>query len=65
MTLYAEMLEAGVDTDNHESDLYVEFTPEAAAIMAIHPDQKFTTFLDRITGKVWMDIPFKFDPWWT
>jgi len=68
MSIYTEMVQAGIQIDCHESDLYVIDCPESRAILANHgkrPDdwnvQQFTSQLD---GKGWLDIPFQYSPFW-
>ncbi len=65
-SVYRDMVAAGVKTDSHESDLYVEATPEARAVLARHPihEQNAKTFQHAETGKLWLDIPFAFEPFW-
>lgn len=74
-TLYEDLIAAGVATDNHESDLYFEATPVAREIMQRRglinrtgkrraESQSFQFFVSNVDGKVWVDAPFGFDPWW-
>jgi len=63
MSIYTELKDAGIETDNHESDLYCLKTEEAKAIIKKH-EHSFTTFISQIDGKQWLDIPFAFDPFW-
>lgn len=63
MTLYQICKAKGLPLDNHESDLYVQDSPEAVeAVRAT--GHSFSRFLNKIDGKVWLDIPFAYDPWW-
>lgn len=69
MSLYTELIEAGIDTSNHESDLYFPASPEALSILDRHPTQKAnaTRFHNQAppnVGQLWVDVPFAFDPWW-
>ena len=65
MTIYEQMKAAGVQIDNHESDLYV---PVNAATMQILDGyehiQNVTTFIAQGTDEKWYDIPFAYDPFW-
>ena len=64
-SLYTLLLEAGCKLDNHESDLYVLDTPEARAIIiAQHPAVSFAPFRSQVDGRIWLDLPFHFAPWW-
>lgn len=67
MTLYREMIEAGVETDSHESDLYVLATPEAREILARHPTEAKNArgFVSAVDKRFWIDIPFAYEPFWT
>ena len=65
-SLYLELVAAGCVLDNHESDLYVEDTEAARAIIGRFPQEQgnLTSFTSQIDQKPWLDIPFAFDPWW-
>lgn len=68
MTLYDELKAAGVEIDNHESDLYFPVTEATKAILA-KPEHKAhrkiaTAFLSNVTHTLWFDVPFAFEPWW-
>ena len=60
---YHALLELGVPIDNHESDLYAEATPEALAIVKAS-GWSWSTFTNQITGTLWIDVPFAFEPFW-
>lgn len=66
MSLYTDLIEAGVEVSNHESDLYFPRTPETVAILLKHPVQKSIAqnFRNQITKTTWIDVPFAFDPFW-
>lgn len=65
MSIYKQMIEAGVEISNHSSDLYVPVNDVTRAIVA---DYEFannvTTFRSNVDGKQWYDIPFAFEPYW-
>lgn len=65
-SLHHDLVTAGLQLDNHESDLYVEDTPEARAILARHPTHRTNArpFQHAVTGKLWLDVPFAFEPFW-
>lgn len=64
-TLMQEIIDAGVEIDHHESDLYVKVTPESRKIVDAYEFRcNVTTFRSRIDGTTWYDIPFAFDPFW-
>lgn len=66
ISLYKELVAAGVEVSNHESDLYVPITPETTAILDRFPLQKgnATTFKSNTDGAMMFDVPFAFDPAW-
>ena len=65
MTIYQELKKAGVELDNHESDLYAKVTPESIEILNNYKyKDNVTRFNNKIDKKVWFDIPFAFDPYW-
>lgn len=66
MTLYDEMIAAGIAVDNHESDLYVLDCPKSREILKRYPTQQSnaTSFVSNVDSKRWIDIPFAFDPFW-
>jgi len=64
MSLYKELVEAGIDINSHESDLYCPVTPESTEILARYPEVGWTTFTHQRTGTRWYDVPFMYDPWW-
>lgn len=68
MTLYEELKSKGHELDHHESDLYVRDTREARAILANHGKRvdgwNVQRFQSNIDAKMWLDIPFAYDPWW-
>lgn len=67
MTLYEEIVAAGIPVDHHESDLYVPDTPEVRAILTRHA-RTGAGFVVQDghpnAGQVWLDVPFAYDPWW-
>jgi hypothetical protein len=63
VNVYQLLKDAGVPLDNHESDLYAEATPEAVAIVKAS-GWSFTYFRNEATGRLNMDLPFAFTPWW-
>lgn len=65
-TLYDYFKAAGCKTDSHESDFYVEATPEARAILKTFPlhAKNAKPFRDNVSGKTWLDIPFAYSPYW-
>ena len=69
MTLYEELVSAGVPVANHESDLYVPDTPEVRVILERHPQENGNAkgFINQApphVGERWLDVPFAYRPWW-
>lgn len=65
MSLYTQLVDAGVPVDNHRSDLYAKVTPESRALIAAYEHRRnVTMFVHQVTGESWYDIPFAFDPFW-
>lgn len=62
MSLYTDAVAKGLTLDSHESDLYVLATPEAVSLVKRHK-WAHSAFVGN-DGKVWLDVPFAFDPWW-
>ena len=71
MTLYEELVAAGCLIDHHESTLYVRCSEKAETIILYHvllPDsvlQMPKQFRSDIDKKLWYDIPFGYDPFWS
>lgn len=68
MSIYEEMIAAGVEYDHHESDLYVKDCQEARDVLKMH-DKKVDgwnveRFTNEIDGTPWLDIPFAYTPYW-
>ena len=64
MSIYSDLLAAGVPLDSHESDLYAKDTPETRAVLAQYPEQDRKPFRSAVDGAIWFDLPFRFDPFW-
>ena len=64
MTAYDEIKAAGIPHDNHESDLYVQNTPEVRAILARHGHRVCRPYISKMEGEQWLDMPFVYDPYW-
>jgi len=65
MNIYREMVEAGIEIDHHETDLYVPVTKTTRSIVAHYPHRSnVSTFVSQIDGRNWFDIPFAYVPAW-
>lgn len=68
-SLYYRLLEADLEMDHHESDLYVLRTTEAEKIIGVYeaePDASPTNKSGFIgtDGRAWIELPFSFSPYW-
>jgi hypothetical protein len=64
MSVFTECLEAGLNIDYHESDLYIEDSEKAKEILTKNKRIDFTRFYSRLDKKWWLDVPFAYDPFW-
>lgn len=65
MSIFKQIKEAGLSYDCHESDLYVEVTPESQKIIDNYIfKSNVTKFRSQVDQKLYFDIPFAFDPFW-
>lgn len=66
MSLYTDLVDAGIETSNRYSDLYFPVSQEAAEILAKHEKQKSIAkrFTSNIDSKPMFEVPFAFDPYW-
>lgn len=65
MSIYKQMVDAGVQCQNHYSDLYVPINDVTRPIVAEWPYRSLVkAFVNQVEGGVWYDIPFAFDPYW-
>lgn len=62
-SLHQQLLAAGVELNNHESDLYAKVTPESRRIVE-ESDHSSSVFTSQIDGELWYDLPFAFEPFW-
>lgn len=62
--IYQQLKDAGVQLDNHESDLYALVTPESEKIVAEYPHKSNVRKFKGSDGKMWFDIPFAYEPYW-
>ncbi len=64
MKIFQDAKALGIETDNHESDLYIPVTNETRKLVAQYEHKNsVTTFISQIDGTLWFDIPFAYDPW--
>jgi hypothetical protein len=65
-SLYQDLVEAGVEVSNWQSDLYFPITPQTTGILRRHPEQRKirTMFTSGVTGKRTYEVPFAYDPFW-
>ena len=65
-TLYGALLEAGIQTDSHESDLYFPHTQQTLNILKKFPIESANAkcFISQIEHNPWFDVPFAYLPFW-
>jgi hypothetical protein len=63
LSLYEELVAAGIETDNHESDLYFPMNEQSTAILKAR-GMKCKTFVSQIDNKRWYEEPFGYKPFW-
>lgn len=67
MSIYEDCTAAGVQIDNHASDMYIPVNAVTQAIVARYRKEtglRIDTFTNQVDGKLWYDVPFAFVPWW-
>jgi len=64
MSLYTDLIEAGVEVSNWQSDLYAPVNKTVQEILAKYPGQSRSTFKSNLDGKLWYDFAFAYDPFW-
>ena len=62
-TLYEDLVAAGLEVSNWQSDLYVPATEEAKAIFRKH-GQKLLYFKSNINGKFMLEAHSSLTPYW-
>lgn len=63
MSLYTDLVEAGIPVSSWQSDLYCPVNELTAALIKEHG--KFaTTFINQVEGGRWYEVAFAFDPFW-
>lgn len=63
-TIYERMVDAGVRTEHHESDLYVPVTPLTTALVKQYEHKGNVELFIAHDDSRWFDIPFGYDPFW-
>lgn len=64
MTLYTDLVEAGVEVSNWQSDLYAPVNETVREILKKYPEQTRSIFKNQINGEPWYDFAFAYDPFW-
>jgi len=60
-----EVIEQGIQFDNHVSDLYIPVNEKTKEIIKRYPEsQPVLTFRSAIDGTLWYDLAFKYTPFW-
>jgi len=67
-SLYQAVIRLGIDHDHHESDLYLPATAQVCTLLKTYKIEPYTpaapSFRHAVHGTRWLDVPFKYDPWW-
>lgn len=66
-SLYQTLKDAGIELDNHESDLYFEVTAKTTGILLtfpIHFENAQRFHASGASRRLMYDIPFAFAPYW-
>ena len=61
--VYEALKAAKIPLDHHESDLYCLATDLAVALCR-RSGRSFHRFRSKVDGRIWLDVPFAYDPWW-
>ena len=64
MSLYTDLIDAGIECGSHCSDLYFPATAETVAILKRHSGVHATRFRHNVHGTTWYEVVFGFDPYW-
>jgi hypothetical protein len=64
MSLYTDLIDAGIECHNWQSDLYFPKTEETQSILDKHPQVSRSVFIDEITANLMYECPFQFDLFW-
>ena len=65
LSLYEQCKQLGIETDHHESDLYIPMTEATRALIKAYKFKaNVTSFISRIDRKPWYDVPFAYMPFW-
>jgi len=67
-SLYAAVVRLGIEHDSHESDLYLPATDQVRELLTLYGIDPFSPsasqFRHQVTGAIWFDVCFRYDPWW-
>lgn len=66
MSLYTELVEAGLEISHWQSDLYVEVNATSKEILSRHALELSNAkiFRSEVDGKMLYDVPFAYEPYW-
>ena len=65
MSLYTDLIAAGVPISHWQSDLYAPVNDTVKEILSRYPNQSRSVFKSQIDGKLWYEFPFQYDPFWS
>jgi hypothetical protein len=66
MSIYTEMVAAGVPIESHFSDMYAPINDITTGIVNRYKCHggNVETFISQLDDKLWYDVPFAYDPYW-
>lgn len=64
MSLYTELMDAGVPVSNWQSDLYCPVNDTTRELLKKHNIKTATIFVHQVEGGLWFDVPFMYEPFW-
>ena len=65
MSLYTDLIAAGVPISHWQSDLYAPVNDTVKEILSRYPNQSRSVFKSNADGKLWYEFPFQYDPFWS
>ena len=65
ITIYQKIVKAGIEFDNHCSDLYIPVTKETTKLIdAYRFKRNVTKFKNQIDGRQFYEVPFAYDEYY-
>jgi hypothetical protein len=68
MTIYEELKAAGVEVENHYSDLHCPVNETSTAIIDRRKEENYPLYVQvfkhHVTKNMWYSLPARYDPYW-